>query len=129
MMRRAVAIASLAALLALPVLTVGATDCPSGWTQRFSARESELNVIVLPEGMLFCAQASTGFVSGVIRANGKRTLDSYLPEDDFWRVFGPPNATPTPRPTPRPTSPPGSATPTPKPAVSQLPNAAMEDNR
>jgi hypothetical protein len=130
----------LVALLTACASVAAADRCPPGWPVKFTANESELHVIVLSKGTRFCAKASTGFVSGVIVADGERSLDTYLPEDDRWTIVGPPNESvpgpvPTPRPTPRPpaasqpTASPGggSVAPTPGPSFpSMLPDAAMD---
>jgi hypothetical protein len=111
-------------------VTLAAPKCPDGWVFRFTARESELHVVVLREGDHFCAIDSGGFESGPLVADGERSLDDYLPEGRTWRIFGQPNhPLPTPQPTP-PTPvviPPLPVPPTPPvPPPSPLPNTAME---
>jgi hypothetical protein len=132
-MRRRV-IAALALIVASATATLAAPQhCPAGFELRFTARESELHVVILPKGTKFCAESTEGHVSGVIIADGEHDLDSYLPEDTFWRIYGPQEiSTPTPRPTPTPTPTPSpGATPTQAPSpsgspgASQLPDAAM----
>jgi hypothetical protein len=132
---RRVLLAVLLIALTAPVVLAAPQGCPKGWPRKFSARESELAVVVLPAGTQFCAESTTGHVSGVLVADGERSLDDYLPEDTFWRVFGPPNEdvpgppapTATPRPTPRP-APRDPGDPSPTPAIDKLPNTATGGN-
>lgn len=115
--------------LALPALAAG-PSCPQGWVFQFSARESELRVVVLDEGTMFCAEGSDGSVSGPIRADGKTDLDAYLPEDGQWRIFGPKPEQFPPMPSESPGTPaPGPSNGSPAPAASELPDAAMEAPR
>jgi hypothetical protein len=107
-------------------VTLAAPKCPDGWVFRFTARESELHVVVLREGNHFCAIDSGGFESGPLVADGERSLDDYLPEGTTWRIFGPRNQ-PMPTPAPIPTPQPLPVPPTPPvPPPSPLPNTAME---
>jgi hypothetical protein len=117
-------------------VTLAAPKCPDGWVFRFTARESELHVVVLREGNHFCAIDSGGFESGPLVADGEQSLDDYLPEGTTWRIFGPrnqpmptpaPTPDPQPQPSPTPVVPPLPTPPLPPvPPLSPLPNTAME---
>jgi hypothetical protein len=133
MIRLGLIVVLLVLSIAVPVLAT--SKCPDGWVFRFTARESELHVVVLREGNHFCAIDSGGFESGPLVADGEQSLDDYLPEGTTWRIFGPPNQpmptpapTPQPQPSPTPVVPPVLPTPPtpPVPPPSSLPNTAVE---